>query len=1062
MSDAAPITLVAPDGQRYDVPATGVAQLKAKGFRDLNQSERNDLELQKKYGEGIFPAAGAAAIGAADTLTFGGASLAATALGGEGVREALNESVNRNPGAHTAGAVIGLGLPLVGPALGAGKAAAAASSAITGVGKAASVVGDVARGATEAIGLGRVAPIVGGAATAATEGAAFQVGANIGEASRRNAKLDAETLLAHVGEAAVLGAGVGAALPAAATTVRWSAEKALAGLETGVQGLRKLGFGAAGLGVDAVEAGAGAVARNADAIGEGIAAGARGAAGIADKGAAAVVGKADAIGGAVEGAANKAVGFVDDKVLPKIREGLIEQTERPDIINEVFADGAAARAVRKDLGPQTLTGTREAQTEELSKSLNSIWKSANDGEPMVGELASAAKRDLQASALAESPLTRQAQRAVVEDVLSQATTAIEKFAKVKKLSADQMQDALNEFAKSALKNPSSETLYTSLDQFKRSIGKLAEFDKAARRTIDGAGAAADIASDFYGFAKRHLEDAGIWGGTTAALQQEVNAVTKRHIDASRNFRKVFGAKGEGNAPISVLDGKKIQSWGKDITGPRAAVANAVVDDLVQAQRDLVELTERLAKRSQEEARATLGSSTASEAARARAAAVEAAPERYADILNRSSGQIEGLAATKATATKAIDRAEVLQAKQSAILSRQGAGVNPLPVELAQRIGGGALVGGAIGGVPGAIVGGGITSVLQKYGAITSNPKSAIEFLNTVDRLRGVDKKRVADWIRATLGETSESGARGSLSKLAREVDGKAIGASVKRGAEAIERAAPGARKAISEANDVAASKILQARGAAERGIESLASRLDAATPGIMRRILPAVSYADVVNSTPEEWWKRTQKAIAGAQANPAKLLDQLEKDVSGISETLPGTAQAIQQQQLQVLGYLTERMPRNPRPYMLGDGAWTPDPTEMKAFRDLVLVATKPDALLPLITVGTASQAQIDAVKTLWPAKFEETRSQVVSAVMEAAAEGHPVSYEARLRLGQLLGTPLDASQEPGFGKWIDDTGTQAAPQDAEATQQPSAVKGDLDLKADLGLPFSARNASRK
>lgn len=1061
MSETAPTTLVSPDGQRYDVPSSGVEQLKAKGFRALTDSERKDAELQSKYGEGVLPAIGAAASGAASGLTFGGsdALLAQTPLA-----EANREISERNPEAHTAGQIASVAVPLAGELAGAslaGKAARAAGSAITGVGKAATLGGEAAGGIAKAVGMGGAAPLVRGAVQAGAEGAAFQIGNNIGEASRRDIPLDAETLLAHVGEAGVLGAGVGAVVPAAGKVVRWTADKSVAGLERGVQGLRALGIGIADRGVDAIEAGAGAVSRNADAIGQGIESGVKGVASGLDSGAQAIVNNADNIGAAAQGAGEKIAGAVDDHLLPRIRAGLTAQTERPDIINDVFASGPEGRALRKELGPQTITGTREVQTEALSRPLNDIWEQSLQNGPMFDDMAIAAKRDLQSSELAAAPLGTEAHNAVAQSVRKEAAQTLEALGKYNGTAQTYFGDALIDYTKTVGKHPTSESLYLGLDGLKTATDKIAKFAKGAELGDTGAAFAAEEARRFRSFAKQKLEDPKIWG-EAGQIQQEVNAAYSKYKSAFAQFEKQFAAVKAKGQSARVLDGAKIKKWASDITGPAGQVRNVVVDDLVQAQTELVQLTEKLGQRNQIAARNTLGSATAGDAARARAQAIEAAPEGMADVLNRSAGNVRDLAGAKTTATQAIDRAEVLQQTQSAILSRQGAGVNPLPVEALKGIGGGALLGGIVGGAPGAIAGGALTSVLQKYGAITSNPKSAIQFLNTIDRLRGIDKDSVASWIKATLGETENQGIRAGLNRVAAGVDGKAIGASIKRGADAVGGAVPGMREALSTASQSTAKHILAVRGGAERGIEAIASRADTASTGVMQRILPAVSYADVTNSSPDAWWKKTQKAITNGQANPQALHERLDKDLAGIADTLPDMAKAISRQQMAVFGYLADKMPRNPRPYMLGDQSWTPDQGEMKSYRDLVLVATKPDALLPLITIGTATRAQVEAVKQLWPKKYEETRSQVVNAVMTAAADGHPVPYEARLRLGQLLGTPLDASQEPGFANWIQAASQPAAPPDAPAPAQGGNAPMKFDIKPDNNLPLSIKAAERK
>jgi len=674
---------------------------------------------------------------------------------------------------------------------------------------------------------------------------------------------------------------------------------------------------------------------------------------------------------------------------------------------------------------------------------------------MFDDIAIAVKRTLQQAELAVSPMTAKLVRKRAANILEQATATHEQLLKFDSKAAQVFDDAIQDFAKKALKEPTAGNLYAGLDRFKAATADISQFAKGATGDMSiGAAAAAKEARSFGASVKVMLEDAEVFG-EAGVHQHAFNASYTKVRRAEDAFEKQFAsAKAKGQV-MRVLDGAKTKKWSRDITNQSGEVRNAVVDDLVSAQTELINLTNEMAKREAKKSRAALGSAPAEEAA------ASVLTQESANVLSKSLGEAQNLASAKQAASTIIDRAEVLQGTQNAILSRQGAGVNPLPVELFRKLGGGALLGGAVGGLPGAIVGGGVSSVLQKYGAITSNPKSAIEFLNKIESIRGVQKEQVSSWIKATLGETEGSGARAIAANLARKVDGKRVGDGIRAGAESLQSKLPAVREVLGSANKTAARKILETSTTARAGIESLASRADSASAGLMERLLPAVGYASVKNSSPEEWWARTQKKLIAGQTNPQSIIDEIEKETAGISEDLPELAGAIGRQQLNVVGYLTDRMPRNPRPYMLGDKSWTPSPSEMKTFRDLVLVATNPDALLPLITVGTATRAQVDAVKTLWPKTWQETRQQVIDAVTSAAADERPVPYQARLRLGQVLQVPMDASQYPAFVQWMQKPSAALAEEDQAGAPAPT-VKSNFSLNSDKNLPFSALTAARK
>lgn len=209
------VEMVAPDGSVQTVRGAHVGTLQALGYKPMTPELRQQLEDKAKYG-GTLGEVGAAGLGVARGLTFGLSDLGikigeGTGILPEGTVEGARKLRDFNPTASLAGELGSFAIPALAAAkLGTvSKVARGASGGIASVDTLGTTLGQAA---TSIVGkeLGKyAAPAV----KAAAEAAIFQAGHNISEESLANRDLTAEAVLAHTGEAAILGGGIGAGLP---------------------------------------------------------------------------------------------------------------------------------------------------------------------------------------------------------------------------------------------------------------------------------------------------------------------------------------------------------------------------------------------------------------------------------------------------------------------------------------------------------------------------------------------------------------------------------------------------------------------------------------------------------------------------------------------------------------------------------------------------------------------------------------------------------------------------------------------------------------------------------
>ncbi len=224
MSDELPaptaIPVISPSGETRIATPREAQALIGLGWQQDTPEVRAQMEAQNKAG--LF-SEDAKAFGAATarSATFGLSDIAAVKTG-LATPERLSELRDYHPGATLAGEFTGVLAPLGAEALAAKATGAIATGAATAARVASAPVAAVTRagelvegGVHALIANETAAKIVGMGARTAAEALAYNAGHNISESALGDYDLTAEKLLAHSGEAALFGGGLGLGMGAA-------------------------------------------------------------------------------------------------------------------------------------------------------------------------------------------------------------------------------------------------------------------------------------------------------------------------------------------------------------------------------------------------------------------------------------------------------------------------------------------------------------------------------------------------------------------------------------------------------------------------------------------------------------------------------------------------------------------------------------------------------------------------------------------------------------------------------------------------------------------------------
>lgn len=919
------VTLVGGNGKFYDFPAENAGSALKQGFRAPTAAELHQQELKKTFGEGALPAVGAAAAGAARTLSFGLSDQVAKKLGPDAV-ESLAALKKYQPGATSVGEFGSLLIPILGDLGYLGAVGKAAGAPLRLIGQGAAKVGQ---------GAGSLA---GYAATAAAENAAFQVGQNISSAALQDRELGAESIMANVGEAALLGGAFGVALPVGGKIARLSLDKAR-------QGASRLGDSifalAEGRADDIGAAVAGAGRRTADLVES---AGAQTADFVGET-------AADAIG-ATQARARK---FVEDQ-LPGIKAKLAEGTGRADIIDEAFAkpfteEGLASRDTLLKSG---VSSTREKFAEGFTKDLQQNYDQILEAQPLLNDIKHQAQ---QARLTADAPqFAARAHAAIIE----QAAAVGENIGKYSTSFGTKFDDIMAAFRKKTAATPEGAigarigkappaakdpgVLFEAIDELKQDLDKLAKFERGTLPT-SSEGFAADEVRKFREGLRNILVDERMGGA--GAIQERYNELYSAHMRNKKALEETFMVRGGASKAFGEklrVDSKKVRSFVRDIDQPQADTAKEVLQRFHESSRALLD-------------------------------EVETYREATTKVLQADSiraGQ-QGAQIRLADAEKQLETLRVLSGHEQTLGNLEVQGLRRADL-------GPALSKFAIGGIAGGKFGLAVAAALERYGAITTNPVAALKALTFMERMTLASKREIADGVAATVRGKSQ-GAADFLRKASEGAE-PVVAEAVRKGAQA-------GRRGVAAID-----------AGAERATQRLAERSDRIYRQALTRVAPVEALSTSKERPAPTWFERTQSRLARAVAAPDRVVAELRQEMKAVFDQDPQLGEELLQRRMQLYSYLYQAMPKQPGGAYMAGSKWQPTATQVMRFERTYRTATEPLTIFADVSRGTATRDQVKALQTLYPRIFQELVGKVQDALDTTPNVSHATKLRLGQLLG--------------------------------------------------------------
>lgn len=186
-----------------------------------------------------------------------------------------------------------------------------------------------------------------------------------------------------------------------------------------------------------------------------------------------------------------------------------------------------------------------------------------------------------------------------------------------------------------------------------------------------------------------------------------------------------------------------------------------------------------------------------------------------------------------------------------------------------------------------------------------------------------------------------------------------------------------------------------------------------------------------------------RSAEINAAMRPGAIADAVKAKVQTSD---PEALQEIIHTQERKLQYLSDNMPRPSTPTgVLEDRVWLPSKAEATGFAQIVGAVEDPASVFENAAKGQASSAEIDAVRTVYPALYADAQQHVLQRIV--GNDVPPMDFALRAALSRTWGLPLDTSSQPDHAAFL-----QAGYIPQPPAPQPSAPMGQPTLAGPVNL----------
>ncbi len=208
----------------------------------------------------------------------------------------------------------------------------------------------------------------------------------------------------------------------------------------------------------------------------------------------------------------------------------------------------------------------------------------------------------------------------------------------------------------------------------------------------------------------------------------------------------------------------------------------------------------------------------------------------------------------------------------------------------------------------------------------------------------------------------------------------------------------------------------------ERGINksyrALDSAFTAAVDGLTSNAatktgtLAGIGYTNDLAARKDSY--KTRSDYLTQLQDPQFRANEAERRI-GNAEGAPNITAAMHGQYSRGINFLATKAPVDPLAHqsLISDKTgWKPSDMELAKYERYVDAVENPTAALANIARGRVSSEEVETLKTVYPAIFQQLQDKVLDAIMKPDLK---LSYQQRMQIGTLFSMPTDVSLRPNF-----------------------------------------------
>ena len=178
-------------------------------------------------------------------------------------------------------------------------------------------------------------------------------------------------------------------------------------------------------------------------------------------------------------------------------------------------------------------------------------------------------------------------------------------------------------------------------------------------------------------------------------------------------------------------------------------------------------------------------------------------------------------------------------------------------------------------------------------------------------------------------------------------------------------------------------------------------------------------------------YREVANRLIELQTNPQILQDTVISRLGDQMPDFPQTSGEVTATTARAVSFLSEKLPAplQTQPGLTPMKPQTVAPAERSRFMRYVEAAKDPDAVLAKVGDGSITDEHVEAVKNIYPAKFEFMRTAIIETIAGGKADA---PYQVRLRLQKLFDAPVDPTTKPGFAEFIQASVEQSVAADGQ------------------------------